>query len=307
MNLHAFLRLGGNESSNFVLVVAMLLSGGTLVMADDSPLQDERKSKNEISVYYDLTEVDTSNLSHSLQGLTKPRKYSELTAKVAGGIKTVFVKEGDVVPQGTPLAVIDDQSAVAAVKVAQVKANQDAAIERSRLDFQIEDERLERLKSAVNFNATSDLELWEKKAVRDQRRAILDEANEVAELAQAQLMQAQVELANHKIVAPFTGQIIQIMKKAGTVPQLGEPVVIIADLSELEVEMHLPLSHFGKINVGDRLQLSAQQPVSRMIEAKVISVSPLINPTSNTFRCLFVIDNSDENLPAGFAVTLQSE
>ncbi len=307
MNLYAFLRFGGNESSNFVLVVAMLLSGGTVVMADDSSLRDDRKSKNEISVYYDLTEMDTSSLGHSLQGLTKPRKYSELTAKVAGGIKTVFVKEGDIVPQGTPLAVIDDQSARAAVKVAEVKANQDAAIERSRLDLRIEDERLARLKSAVNFNATSDLELWEKKAARDQRRAILDEANEAAELAQAQLMQAQVELENHKIVAPFTGQVIQIMTKAGTAPQPGEPVVIIADLSELEVEMHLPLSQFGKIKVGDRLQLSAQQPVSRMIEAKVISVSPLINPTSNTFRCLFVIDNSDKKLPAGFAVTLQSK
>lgn len=306
MNLKLFLRYHLNRASVYVSVVSLALIFVPQSAADAFSSDDE-KAKNAIVVDYDLTETDLSKMGPSLQGLTKPRKFSELTAKVSGGIKAIYVQEGDVVPQGSPLALIDDQSARAAVKVAEVLANQVGQIERCKLDLQIEDQRLSRLKSVVNSNATSQLELWEKKASRDQKKAILDEAIEAADVAHAQLLKAQVDLDSHKIVAPFTGQVIQIMKKVGTAPQPGEPVMIVADLSELEVEMHLPLSQFGKIRVGDQLQLKAGQPVNRMISSKVISVSPLINPTSSTFRCLFVIDNRDKSLPSGFAVTLQSE
>lgn len=305
MNLNLFLRYSLSRAV-YISTALVALIFVPQSAADDFP-SDDLKSKTAVVVDYDLTDMDLSKMGPSLQGLTKPRKFSELTAKVAGGIKTIYVQEGDVVPQGSPLALIDDQSAQAAVKVAEVLANQVGQIERCKLDLQIEDQRLSRLKSVVNSNATSQLELWEKKASRDQKKAILDEAIEAADVAHAQLLQAQVDLESHKIVAPFTGQVIQIMKKIGTAPQLGEPVMVLADLSELEVEMHLPLSQFGKIRVGDQLQLNAKQPVNRAIPAKVMSVSPLINPTSNTFRCLFVIDNRDKSLPAGFAVTLQSE
>jgi multidrug efflux pump subunit AcrA (membrane-fusion protein) len=98
--------------------------------------------------------------------------------------------------------------------------------------------------------------------------------------------------------------VVQIHQKVGTTVDPSLPVVTLANLDVLEVEMYVPTDRFGTVQPGGRLSVQAGAPVNRDLIAEVRAVSPVIDSASNTFRCVLIIDNSNGHLPAGFSVLL---
>lgn len=245
--------------------------------------------------------------SDYFKGVARPHRLVELAAKTEGLIKELSVVEGQFVMKNQLLATIEDDVPKARLKMAEIEARQTGEVDRAELEWKIESERFNRLESIVSQNATSELELWEKAAVRDQKKAIWQEAIEKQALSKARLQLSIAEWNRHRIFAPFDGYVIEIHKKAGTQPKSDEKILTVADLTHLEVELHLPLRHFGQFKQGSELTLIAEQPVGKEIKATVSSVSPLVNATSGTFRCRLMIDNADQKLPAGFLVSAKLE
>lgn len=245
--------------------------------------------------------------SDYFKGVARPHRLVELAAKTEGLIKELGVVEGQFVMKNQLLATIEDDVPKARLKMAEIESRQTGEVDRAELEWKIESERFNRLESIVSQNATSELELWEKAAVRDQKKAVWQEAIEKQALAKARLELSIAEWNRHRIFAPFDGHVIEIHKKAGTQPKEDEKILTVADLTLLEVELHLPLRHFGQFKQGSELTLIAEQPVGKEIKATVSSVSPLVNSTSGTFRIRLKIDNADQQLPAGFLVSAKLE
>ena len=107
--------------------------------------------------------------------------------------------------------------------------------------------------------------------------------------------------------APFAGQVLQIDAPLGSSIEPTETAIRIADLNELTVEMHLPLSFFGVFEQGESYVLQADAPVNKALTAIAEYVSPVVEPTSGTFRVSFSIDNAQGTLPAGFELRLPAE
>ena len=84
----------------------------------------------------------------------------------------------------------------------------------------------------------------------------------------------------------------------------SQVAIRVANLRQLQVEMFLPLSAFGEVPYGQSLQLRATAPVDRHIQATAKYVSPVVEPTSGTFRVLLSIENESQTLPSGFEVWL---
>ena len=80
---------------------------------------------------------------------------------------------------------------------------------------------------------------------------------------------------------------------------------ILADLDTLEAQLNLPVEMYGQLEMGRAYRFIARQPVNREIDGKLRLVIPLIDTASQTFRCIFTIDNRKERLPAGFTVYLK--
>lgn len=303
---HKNIAMFSNSKVFIKSTICILLISTTLAAEEEKKSRRQGSASSIVKRNLPTSGRATPIPSEPLQGLTRPVKMANLMPSVPGSIAKVLVQEGDSVKMGALLIQLNDQVARSAVATAEIEAKQDAAIRSAQLDWELESRRFARLQSITNSNAVSQLELNEKIAVRDQKRALLDEARERRALAEARLQQAKAEWLRHQIVAPFPGQVIEIHQKVGAVPQTGEPVITVADLRELEVEIHLPMSWFGKIRAGQSVQLEAYAPVDRSLQGTVQSVSPIINSTSQTFRCLISIPNSDLEFPAGFAVSFTS-
>ena len=147
-------------------------------------------------------------------------------------------------------------------------------------------------------------ELVEQKQAVELAEAQFIQAGDRKAIAQAQQQQLMAQLHEYRIVAPFDGQIAEIHQRSGTVDP-NTILVTIANLHQLEVELHVPIAQIHGMSAGREVRLAAAQPVNSTLSGHVKSVSPMIDFASETVRCLIAIPNHEHDLPSGFAVLLE--
>jgi len=250
----------------------------------------------------DRPRSDTSIL---LQGVVRPVEVAELHFTQAGQVVTIHAKEGAVVRKSEPILAMDSRSALIGFKAAKLQADRIAELRMAELAVQQKKIEWEMIEQAFLKNAANPLEREFKRLEFEQAKAALVLKQEEQVQAVAAMEAKEAELDRYTLTAPFDGVVIHVRAKVGTSVSLGDPMVTVANLGRLEVELHLPVSHFGSIQRGGRAILAAHAPVNRKLQATAAFVSSVIDPTSSTFRAIFTIDNSDGTLPSGFCVELQ--
>jgi RND family efflux transporter MFP subunit len=251
--------------------------------------------------------VDPSSYPVYLQGIAKPQRDSVLKPQAAGTVVEIHVHEGQWVQKDQPLLTLDSAVARASVKVAAKAAAAKSAILQAELEVEAVAAQLARMEAGLQSNAASQFEVEAKRNEYEQAIAKLERQVEAREQAQAELQLAQAQLEQRTLKAPFAGQVLQIDAQLGSSIEPTETAIRIADLKELSVEMHLPLSFFGVFEQNESYLLHAAAPVNAALSGVAKYVSPVVEPTSGTFRVSFSIDNSQEALPAGFELRLPLE
>jgi len=243
----------------------------------------------------------------SLPSVVVPFRAAEISAHVAGDVVELFVEEGGEVQAGEPVARIDDRIPRAQLDVARMAAGCEANINLAESELRQARRHRDRILAAVALHAVS--------------KADADVAISGFELAEARLSQAreqsahkltlldleQARLNAHLMTAPFDGNVLRISQEVGSAVQRGTAVVRIADISRLKAVVFVPFEWFDVVHAGQYVQISAGAPVNRLLEAEIVSVEPVIDAATETFRCVVEIDNTDRRLPSGFSVQLEQQ
>lgn len=251
-----------------------------------------------------ISSRDWSLRQTHVQGAARPASSAELRPLVAGIIAEVHVSEGQRVAAGDVLVTLDDRLEQAKRRIADLEANRKAELARAASQLAQAERQLSRLRSALERKAISEFELEEQLAVVEQARAARDAQLEALQLAESRRLLVDEELRRLRICAPFDGVITQVHQKIGTSVDPTVPVISVVNLESLEIELFAPVTQFGELKVGHSVELVALEPVNRTLTAQVISVSPVIDSASATFRCLLHVQNDDLALPAGFSVLM---
>ncbi|WP_432799673.1 efflux RND transporter periplasmic adaptor subunit [Poriferisphaera sp. WC338] len=238
------------------------------------------------------------------EGVVIPSQQVQLIAPFPGILQEINVKEGDRVTQGEKLANMDDRIQIYTVSLAQQQAESDAAINRAQAALDeaqlVHDQTLQ----MVDRHAASQFEAQRAAVLLSQAKADLQLARENKAQMQTNLQLESQRLAQHRIEAPFTGQIIRISTEPGSSINDEDPILSMASLSPLEVNLYLPIALFGQLQQGQTYALHAQSPINKSLPATLIYIDPIIDSASETFRTVWTIQNPDYTLPAGFTVTL---
>lgn len=240
-----------------------------------------------------------------LQGVVRPVEVADLHFAEAGQVSAIHAKEGTRVKKTDPILSMDHRSPLIGYQSAKLQAERVADLRIAELTVQQKKTEWEMIEQAFSKNAVNPLEREFKKLELEQAKATLMLKQEERAQAVLAMEAAEAELDRFTLKAPFDGVVIQVRAKVGKSVSVGDPMVTIANLGRLEVEMHLPISYFGTIEQGGQAVLSAQAPINRQLNATATFVSSVIDPTSATFRTIFTIDNADGTLPSGFCVELQ--
>ncbi|MBN2295030.1 MAG: efflux RND transporter periplasmic adaptor subunit [Pirellulales bacterium] len=238
------------------------------------------------------------------EGIARPSQRATISAPMQGVLVQVPVKGGDHVKKGQILAVMDNRIAKAAVNTARVAADRTAEIDRARHALALARSFLARHVALKDAQAGAEFELEQARSQRDQAEAILASALEARQQARRNLELEEVRLESHNIRAPFDGQIVCVEATVGTMLTPKDDLLTIVCLDSLEAKLYLPLEEFGRLKKGNYYSLWAFEPVNHPVRARLTFASPMIDPASKTFRCVFTIDNKKRQLPAGFGVCL---
>ena len=192
--------------------------------------------------------------------------YSDQDAEVGprmdGIVRSVHADLGDAVRAGQVLAVLDDGRQIARVESAAA-ARDMARSEFSRMDGLV----------ASGFVTTAQHE----------------EALYRLRMAEAALKEAEVELQHTRVVAPFAGVVTRRMTGAGRPVDVGDPLFRITALRPLRALVRVPERDARAIPVGSTALLTGDG--GDIVEARVVRVSPAVDPASGTVEMILSVTN----------------
>ncbi len=248
-----------------------------------------------------LESVDLSRY----EAIVQPSRLVLLRAQVHGPLLIdPTPQEGDRVAKDAILARIEDAEPRAAVEEARLQAEQAVQIQRARKVLEEMEVRLEKAVEMHERQAGTEFEVRQARVQRDLSRIDVELAQRERALAEQRLALAQTRLMKYHLTAPFAGRVVRVAVKGGQTLELGDEVLTLAAMQELEAPMWLPVALYRQFKVGQKYQLTADHAGKSNLVGTVKYVDPLIDSASRTFRVVLVIDNADEALPAGFAVRL---
>ena len=238
--------------------------------------QETAKEEEKFSIPVETALVETQNVSSfytSTATLEAPDE-SYVMSRISGIIKTIQVEEGDMVEKGQVLAIIDAQ-------------RQEYDLSRSQAEVEIVEQELNRLKKINN-----------KEFISQDAMAKL-EFNLQAVKAQRDL--AALHVKESTIVSPIKGVVAKRFVKSGNMAKEFDQLFYIVNQQELHGIVHLPEQQLSSIKLGQEANIIQQNQASlaKSFKASVLRISPIVDPSSGTFKVTLNIPNKQAQLKAG--------
>ena len=113
-------------------------------------------------------------------------------------------------------------------------------------------------------------------------------------------------MAQRTIRSPLSGVVVEKYLSEGERVE-EKPVVKVATIDPLRVEVIVPSTYFSKIKTGMTAVVKPDMPDADPRTAKVIVVDRVIDAASNSFRVRLELPNPDNALPPGLRCKLDFE
>lgn len=233
----------------------------------------------------------------ALDCVIDPYQIIDVGSGVTGVIKAVYVERSDEVKAGDKLVELDSGVERAAVEVARARAKMDGEIKAREANLDLGKHRRRRANNLFEQDALS-LDLREEvdtEAII--ARNELQSAREKQMLATLQLVQAQEALKRRSIHSPVDGVVIERLMSPGERVD-EEPILTIAQIDPLRVEVILPSALFG--SVKPKMSATVQPEFGdEVYVAAVTIIDRIIDSASGTFGVQLELPNPDHSIPAG--------
>lgn len=280
-----------------VAVVAAIGAGVARALAARKAQQmavvEATKAKAQTAVELAASDVVLVTLHELAQGLPisgslKAANTAFVKAKVAGELKGLTLREGDVVKAGQVVATVDTTEYQARANQAQRQAN------AAKTQIDIAQRQYDNNKALVDQGFIS-------KTALDTSLATLEGAKATFEAAAAGADVSRKALDDAVLYAPISGLVSQRLTQPGERVAIDGRVIEIMDLSRLEVEATLSPSDSIAVRVGQTASLQIEGS-SVPVTARVARINPSAQIGSRNVLVYLGIDN-----PAGLRQGLYAQ
>jgi len=222
-----------------------------------------------------------------------------LSSPVVGVITEVLVDKNSKVEKGTVVARLESSVEAATAELRRVQSELRSDVDAQKLQLDFSQRNLERVTNLYEKKAASFAELDKAKTERAIAAQQLQQAQDRKRQAELEYKRAQADLQKRTIVSPISGIVVERFKQPGEHIDF-EPVLKIAHLDPLKVEVFAPSSLYGSIKEGMKANVVPELGVNpKTYIADVILVDQAIDGPSNTFGIRLSIPNPDNKIPSG--------
>ena len=229
----------------------------------------------------------------------EPRAVVRLGSSDEGILREILVDRGDRVASGQVVARLDSELEKINVELARVRAEDDIGLEssRARLTFrESEVARMEQLhtKSIVATKALDEAAVEQRLAEHAVRSAKLER-----QAARLEHRMAKARLDRRSIRSPVEGVVVERNMALGEYAHEQAPVMTIAEIDPLNVEVFVPIGLYGSVALGMPAEVEPVAPIGGNYRARVTVVDPVFDTASGTFGVRLELPNPEGRLPAG--------
>ncbi|WP_230971553.1 efflux RND transporter periplasmic adaptor subunit [Nitrogeniibacter aestuarii] len=245
-----------------------------------------------------LTGACASASAAPLGCLITPRQEADIGTPVVGVVESVAVDRGDRVRQGQVLVVLQSRVEAANVEVASQRARVAAELRAANANLVLADSRYKRSVDLHGRNFISKQALDQAESEFEVARQRVAQAREQLQVLGSEANLAKAQLGQRTLRAPFDGVVVDRMVQPGERVE-DRPLLQVAAIDELQVEVVVPAAQFGTIRSGEVATVRPDVPGVAPVQARVNVVDPMVDAASNTFRVRLAVDNREGQVPAG--------
>jgi RND family efflux transporter MFP subunit len=271
-----------------------------------------------------------------LYGRVETPRDASLKAAVQADVAEVLVLEGSVVNKGDLLLKLDDADVQLTLlqreaNLAAVKAQIDSEYQRYKRDkgllanqqtlLELADKAVARANKLQQSKLTSQANLDDALASQEQQRlnlkqlefdieqhsVRLDQLKAELKAAEAQLAQVQLDLTRTEIRSPFDGRVASLSVAEGDRIRVGDNLISVYDLSELEVRAQIPGRYIGGVKrmmQSSNALTATSELYDQTLTLELARLSGEVNAESGGIDGLFRLVDDNMQLPLGTFMTL---
>lgn len=260
------------------LVLLFIYSG----CGKDSETQEEIKVP--VRVYNVKPESLTKYLK--LTGTVSASKDQILYSKVSERIEELYVKAGNRVSKDQKI--LTQYNAILNQGLDAAKAN----VANAEAQVELAEQNYARMERLFNQRAIS---MQQFEQITAQRKAAVS----MLDAAHAQLKQAQEQVENSIIKAPFSGVVAAVFVDQNQMLPAGQQVAQIIDPSTMESKVRIASRDINLIKMGQKAVVSIPSIQGKNYTGKVITLDRAVDPVSKTLQAEIIITDADDQVKSG--------
>lgn len=285
------------------LVVALLL--GTLCCNSTPPATVSASSNSAVEQIPPSKAPATSQPDVFVaMGPIVVEQQLDVTALRDGVVTDLTVDVDSPVKKGQLLARLDDRQLIAEREAAEHKLRSiEADVKNWESEVQVRQVDLQRSEAMLKDGIVTQQQVDHDRYNLTASQYEVDRERESALSARSDLESIQLELEKTRIIAPFNGIIARRYVRQGQRVASGDKLFWVTAVEPLQVRFTLPEQYSRSLKPGDELALPSAV-AGESASARVIHVSPVIDPASGTVEVIALIDKPSSLRP-GMTVSIR--
>ncbi|MCA1798693.1 MAG: efflux RND transporter periplasmic adaptor subunit [Xanthomonadaceae bacterium] len=258
---------------SLILLLALVAGGLAACGNGQAKVPDEKDEPPAIPVEVAAVSVGTITAFYSTTATLEAEREARVVPRLGGRIVELLVEEGDPVEAGQALARIDN--------------------ERYQLELSRAEATLRRLEQ--DFNRSREMYA---------RNLISSEAFERAKFdydaQKAGFEIAFLELSYTNIASPIDGVVSERMVRVGNTVNTQDPVFVVTKMDPLRATLHVPERELARLQAGQVASVAVDALAGRRFEGRIARISPVVDPTTGTFRVTVEVNADGALMPGMF-------
>lgn len=232
----------------------------------------------------------------------------EVAAQREGIITRIEAEPGARVKSGDSLALLDDRQVAADLEAARAKTRSIAAdLKNWEAESKVMDTDYERAQKLWDAHVIPQEELQHAQYKAESEKWDTLRVKELLTNAQDNEHSLELELEKTRIRAPFDGVVARRYVREGQQVARGDHLFWVTAEAPLRMRFTLPERFYGHVTRGEQLPLTSPDLPEETHVAKVIEISPVVDPSSGTIDVLLELTGQTGHLRPGMTAHVTVE
>ena len=237
----------------------------------------------------------------------EPQQTVRLASPVVGVIARLDVDRGDVVRQDQIVGKLEDGVEAARLALARARATNEYIIKTAEARLRFLRRKHARLHELYGKDVGSLAALEEAETEADVAEQQLHDAEMNQVFAQLEVRNAEEVLNQRTLRSPIDGVVVERLLVPGEYRNEQSPILTLAQIDPLRVEVFVPTAHFGQIRTGSKAIVRPEEPIGGIHTATTTVVDQVLDAASSTFGVRLALPNPGLRLPAGIRCKVSFE